>query len=86
MSKFFTVYQRKRRKARFGRKPFGWIESTFHLSTNINLSTEGTKRKKISDEQGRERFFDLKTVVLISFFPMFFYANWGCNGRRKIEH
>lgn len=46
MSKFFAVYRRKRRKARFWRKPFGWIESTIHLSLNINMSTEGTKEKR----------------------------------------
>jgi hypothetical protein len=55
------------------------------LQTSICQQKE-QKGKKLDDEQDRERFFDLKTVVLISFFPMFFYANWGCNGRRKIEH
>jgi hypothetical protein len=61
-------------------------EAPFYLSTKINTSAQESKRKKISDEKGKEIFFDLKTVVFnFFFFPMFFYASWGCNGR-KIEH
>jgi hypothetical protein len=88
MSKFFAVYQRKRRKARFWRKPLGWIAIAFYLSTNINMSTDGTKGQQIKDEKDRGRIFDLKTLVFIFFFfsSMFLYASWGCNGRGEIEH
>lgn len=88
MSKFITVYQRKRRKARFWRKPLGWIEIAFYLSTNINMSTDGTKGQQIRKEKDRGRFFDLKTLVFIFFFLLCFFMQAGDvmgGGRSSID-
>jgi hypothetical protein len=62
-------------------------EAPFYLSTKINTSAQESKRKKISDEKGKEIFFDLKTVVFNFFFFLCFFMQAGdvMGGRLSID-
>jgi hypothetical protein len=74
-------------KLAFGASLFGWIGSTFlSFDKNQHFSTRKQK-EEISDEKGKEIFFDLKTVVFNFFFFLCFFMQAGdvMGGRLSID-
>lgn len=71
MSKFFTVYRRKRREARFWGNLLDGSKAPLYFSTNIDISAEDSKEEELATKK-KEKAWEIFRFEEDSRFIFFF--------------